>query len=141
MENLQTPLQMPLTVSRTSPVSLQDQIYNQIKQKITSQCLQAGARLPSIRELSQQLDVSLNTVKLAYEQLLSEGYLVTSRGRGTFVAWPLPDDCIFSGENSLTVTGSERHASRFPPPFIGRSQTVSREMRYPPSIDFWVGRM
>lgn len=140
MDNLQTPLQMPLIVSRVSPVSLQDQIYSQIKQNITTQCLQRGVRLPSIRELSQQLHVSLNTVKLAYEQLLSEGYLVTSRGRGTFVTRSLPDDCLFSGENSVNGMDSERHASRFPPQFIGCSQTVSREMRFPPSIDFWVGR-
>src|SRR5262249_32437911 len=40
------------------------------------------ARLPSTRELAADLRVSRNTVVLAYEQLLAEGYVV-SRNRAT----------------------------------------------------------
>lgn len=140
MDHAHTSVQIPMTVSRQSSLSLQDQIYQGIKQQITNRCLQRGSRLPSIRGLSQQLDVSLNTVKLAYEQLLLEGYLITSRGRGTFVAWSLPDDGLMTKACTQADTVKDRHASRFPLTFIGRSQAVSRDLRKPPLIDFWVGR-
>ena len=47
-------------------------------------------RLPSSRALAADLGVSRFTVKLALEQLRTEGYLRTSAGSGTFVADPLP---------------------------------------------------
>lgn len=140
MDPLHSSIQMPLTVSRRSSCSLQEQIYHQIKHQITSQCLQQGSRLPSIRELSHQLNVSLNTVKLAYELLLLEGYLDTAKGIGSFVAWSLPDDVLISETCRQSSADTKRHASRFPPKFIGRSQTVSHEEHTPPLIDFWVGR-
>jgi GntR family transcriptional regulator / MocR family aminotransferase len=47
--------------------------------------LAAGHRLLSTRTLARELDVARNTVLYAYEQLMAEGLLLTSR-RGTVVA-------------------------------------------------------
>ena len=47
--------------------------------------------MPSSRALAEELGVSRNTVLLALEQLMSEGYLETRRGHGTYVAVELPD--------------------------------------------------
>ena len=46
-----------------------------------------GAKLPSIMELSQELNLSPNTIRKAFHNLAKEGYLAFSRGRygGTFV--------------------------------------------------------
>ena len=46
-----------------------------------------GSKLPSITELSKQLDLSPNTIRKAFHNLAREGYLAFSRGRygGTFV--------------------------------------------------------
>ncbi len=44
-----------------------------------------GVALPSTRELSHQLGVARNTVALAYELLVDEGYLVTRNRSGHFV--------------------------------------------------------
>ena len=51
-----------------------------------------GEKLPSIKELSKQLDLSPNTIRKAFHNLAQEGYLVFSRGRygGTFVI-DIPD--------------------------------------------------
>ena len=50
--------------------------------------------LPPTRQLSEQLQISRNTVTLAYDRLVAEGY-VESRGRaGTFVSSELPDDLL-----------------------------------------------
>ena len=45
-----------------------------------------GRNSPSTRALSKHLEVSRSTVELAYEQLLSEGYIESAPYRGFFVA-------------------------------------------------------
>ncbi len=57
-----------------------------IKNMISSGRLILGQMMPSTRELAERLDVSRKTVLRAYEELLSQGYLETERGIGTFVA-------------------------------------------------------
>jgi len=53
--------------------------------------LSCGARLPSTRNLANRWGVSRTTVELAYDQLRSEGYLVSKGGSGTYVAAQVPD--------------------------------------------------
>ena len=65
---------------------LYEQIYDYIKQEIQSGRIRSGDRLPSTRALCRHLDVSRSTVELAYEQLLSEGYVEAVPYRGYFVA-------------------------------------------------------
>jgi len=57
-----------------------------LRTAVTSGRLLAGTRLPSSRALADQLDLSRGTVSSAYDQLVAEGYLVSSRGAGTSVA-------------------------------------------------------
>ncbi len=59
---------------------------NHIK-KMIAENHEIGAKLPSILDLSKQLDLSPNTVRKAFHNLAKEGYLAFSRGRygGTFV--------------------------------------------------------
>lgn len=52
------------------------QLYTCIKQAIEQNRLQAGEKLPSIRGLSASLAISKITVEKAYQQLLSEGYIL-----------------------------------------------------------------
>lgn len=72
--------------------TLQQQIYQGIRRAILAGVASPGTRLPSSRGLADDLRVSRTTAMLALEQLLSEGYLATRRGAGTFVAEDLPDD-------------------------------------------------
>lgn len=65
---------------------LYEQIYSYIRKEIMDGRMQSGEKLPSTRMLSRHLDVSRSTVELAYEQLLSEGYLEAQPCRGYFVA-------------------------------------------------------
>lgn len=60
----------------------QNHIKNMIAEKY-----QIGSKLPSIIELSKELDLSPNTIRKAFHNLAKEGYLAFSRGRygGTFV--------------------------------------------------------
>ncbi len=61
------------------------QIYEYIKSEIRGGRLLSGEKLPSTRILAENLQVSRSTVDLAYEQLVSEGYLEARAGSGYYV--------------------------------------------------------
>ena len=63
-----------------------EKTQNHIKRMIAEN-YEIGQKLPSIIELSKQLDLSPNTIRKAFHNLAQEGYLAFSRGRygGTFV--------------------------------------------------------
>jgi GntR family transcriptional regulator/MocR family aminotransferase len=63
----------------------QRRLYGNLRSAISSGRLAANHRLPSSRELAEQLGIARNSVVYAFDQLRVEGYLSTSR-RGTLVA-------------------------------------------------------
>jgi len=73
---------------------LHRQLYDAIRGAIVAGRLRPGARMPSTRYLSEQLDLARNTVLNVFEQLLAEGYLVARPGSATFVADELPDRAL-----------------------------------------------
>ena len=81
----------PLFVQLTIPLSRNStpffrQVYAGLRQAILSGAFGANGRLPSTRDLSDQLGVSRTVVLLAYDQLLAEGFVTGRRGSGTYVA-------------------------------------------------------
>jgi len=76
---------MELHIRFDSTQDLARQIYRQIREAIVSGRLARGDRLPPTRELAKRLDVSRNTVSLAYEWLVAEGLLSGRKGAGSFV--------------------------------------------------------
>ena len=62
-----------------------EQLYEYIKQDMKAGRLPAKSRLPASRALARHLGVSRSTVDLAYEQLLSEGYIHAVPRRGYYV--------------------------------------------------------
>jgi GntR family transcriptional regulator/MocR family aminotransferase len=73
-----------LNLDGASGKNLYEQVYEHIKKEIQLGNIRCGEKLPSTRLLSAQLDVSRSTVQLAYEQLLSEGYIESVPCRGYF---------------------------------------------------------
>src|SRR5699024_4181912 len=69
-----------------SKAPLCKQITEQIKQQIANGTLKTGDALPSIRNLAKKLRVSVITTKRAYEELEKDGYVLSSVGKGTFIA-------------------------------------------------------
>lgn len=65
--------------------SLQCQLREQIARAILEGHLPLEEALPSSRRLARELGVARNTVMLAYEQLLDDGYLVARERSGYFV--------------------------------------------------------
>ena len=54
------------------------QLYEQIKDEIKT-TLKAGTKLPSIRKLSTEYNLSKTTVQTAYNQLYAEGYIESKK--------------------------------------------------------------
>jgi GntR family transcriptional regulator len=81
---------MPITViiSNASPKPIYSQIEERIRAAIMAGEAKPGEELPSIRGLAQDLRVSVITTKRAYDDLEREGFIVTSPGRGSYVAEP-----------------------------------------------------
>jgi GntR family transcriptional regulator / MocR family aminotransferase len=82
-------------------------LYGEIRAAILNGRLKRGSRLPSTRHLAKQYGLSRGTVATAFEQLQAEGYTVSQRGSGTFVAPGLPDQ-------SMTASGRHPTASELP---------------------------
>lgn len=77
---------MNIEVNRNNDTPLYLQIKNGIRLKIISGELPRGFKLPAERQLSEELSVSRNTVVRAYQELISEGFLVVSaKPKGYFV--------------------------------------------------------
>ena len=74
------------TLEKRNRESLYEQLYRCIREDILSGRLRSGERLPSKRTLAQHLEVSIITVKNAYEQLLAEGYIHARQRCGYFVS-------------------------------------------------------
>lgn len=77
---------MNIIISNSSGEPIYEQIVKQIKKLIFTGELSEGDPLPSIRNLAQELRISVITTKRAYEELENEGYIITMQGKGSFIA-------------------------------------------------------
>lgn len=77
---------MRIHLSFKSEQPIYEQIYEQVASQILSGELAADAGLPSIRNVSRELDISVITVKKAWELLEWNGFIYTRAGKGCFVA-------------------------------------------------------
>lgn len=65
---------------------LYQNLYGSLRTAILDGRLAAGTRLPSTRELAQELGVSRNTIITAFDHLVAEGFIAGRRGSGSYVA-------------------------------------------------------
>lgn len=72
-------------LSHDSETSLQQQLREQIAAAILDGYITADRALPSSRKLAEQLGIGRNTVVLAYEHLVEDGYLIARERSGYFV--------------------------------------------------------
>jgi len=76
---------MLLTLREDSDSPLYQQIVDQIKAQIAGGTLNKGDRLPSVRDLAQDLEVNVNTVYKAYREMESQGVLRMRVGQGATI--------------------------------------------------------
>jgi GntR family transcriptional regulator / MocR family aminotransferase len=76
-------ISIKLDVFSTTPLYLQ--LASEVKRLIADGVLSAGEKLPSLRELSKQLQISVITVRQALQVLLDDDYVVSRHGSGNYV--------------------------------------------------------
>ncbi|WP_225920119.1 PLP-dependent aminotransferase family protein [Pseudomonas vanderleydeniana] len=76
-------------MSKDDELSLTQQLVNGICRWIEARRIRPGTRLPSIRQLARDKQVSHSRVIEAYERLVSLGILESRQGKGFFLAEPL----------------------------------------------------
>ncbi len=74
--------ELTINLDRRSKKPLYEQIYDISSLISRTGGFLTGRKLPSTRALAKHLEVSRSTVELAYEQLLSEGYIESAPYRG-----------------------------------------------------------
>lgn len=75
-----------ISIDDTSGLPIWLQLRNRIVYLIVSGHFKPDDRLPTVRELAVDLGINYNTVTKVYSDIEKDGYIVSRRGRGTFVA-------------------------------------------------------
>lgn len=78
-------MNIKIDIDRKSGVPIYIQLKEGIKRLIETGYWEAGQKIPTERELAEMLNISRNTVSMAYKELEGEGILVSTQGRGTFI--------------------------------------------------------
>jgi len=102
-----------IQLTRNSDTPLYRQLHAGIASLIRSGRIAQGDRLPSVRELARQLDVSLITVVQAYQVLAADGLVQAAVGRGTFAGSPqaAPSQSLVSRETIVATNDTEWQSS------------------------------
>ena len=101
---------LPIFLEERGGRAFQDQIYRSHPPGILDGLAACDGGSPSTRALATDLAVSRTTALLALDQLRAEGYLVSRRGSGMFIASALPEHRPAPVSRSRTLY----HARRFP---------------------------
>lgn len=108
--------------------SLYVQIYDYLKKELADGRIVQGERLPSIRNMAKMLGVSVTTVRMAYDQLIVEGYL-ESRPQSGYYA--------IQGSWDGTGHGIREDSAYTHPVTVAQAEEHQNDMMYDPeSFDF-----
>ena len=94
MQRISASFLPPIALDPRGETPLYHQLTEWFRRAIIGGQLRPGQRVPSTRNLANELKISRIPVLSAYEQLFAEGYLETFTGAGTCVARSIPDDVL-----------------------------------------------
>lgn len=77
---------MNIIISNSNNNPIYIQLKEQIKNSIITNELKPGDKLPSIRSLAKDLNISVITTKNAYDELEKDGYVETIPSKGIYVS-------------------------------------------------------
>ncbi|MGO2083260.1 GntR family transcriptional regulator [Vagococcus sp.] len=73
-------------ILKNGTLPIYEQVYQQIKKQIMNSSLKENTELPSIRGLAKELNISVITIKKAYELLVTDGLAYSIPGKGHYVS-------------------------------------------------------
>lgn len=74
-----------INLSPDSDKKLYEQVYDKFRNDIESGVMKSGDKMPSLRTLARDNEISITTVETAYNQLLVEGYIESRPKSGYYV--------------------------------------------------------
>lgn len=104
-----------LRLDAHDPTPPYEQLRRQMATAIASGALEAGTRLPTVRQLAADLGVAAGTVMRAYAELESGGLVTTRRGGGTAVA---------SAPQALSADERERQLASAAAAFVAQARLL-----------------
>lgn len=108
-EPMPQPDLLHITLDENSGIPLWLQLRNRIIYLITSGAYEVGEKLPTVREMAVELGINYNTVSKVYQDVERDGYIVSKRGKGTFVH----DGYLKSGNGDVAVDAADALADMF----------------------------
>ena len=91
-------------IEYNSGIPVYRQIINQVCAGAAAGAFKPGDQLPTIRALSERLNVNPNTVAKAYRELELKGIIVSERGSGSFLQAPPPAPTPGAREKKAKLT-------------------------------------
>lgn len=76
---------MNIKIDKNSLITITQQLVHYFSDRIMSEFIKAGQKLPSIRNLAKELGISPMTIIKAYNNLEQNGLVTTIQGKGTYV--------------------------------------------------------
>lgn len=98
-----------LELDRSGKLPLYQQLYDKISSAVENGSLTVGTRLPSIRKLSEDLQLSRTTIESAYQQLCIEGYIKSLPQKGYYVQSAPQKSVIKSTASVLSKSTESRY--------------------------------
>ena len=85
---------MLVTINRSSPQSLAEQIAASVRRNMANGKLRKGDRLPPARALAHSLDINMHTVLRGYQILKEERLIELRPGRGAVITADAPSQAL-----------------------------------------------
>lgn len=106
-------------------------LASSIRKSIESGQLQPGDSVPSTRDLAKELKVARVTVITAYDELISQGYLKTVSGAGTFVLTQTEHDQFEERQRDVDSPPADKHLSDYAARIMKLQQMTSTSADQP----------
>ena len=117
---------MELRIDAANPAPASEQVRTQLLNAVREGSLPPGAKLPTVRQLADQLGIAVNTVARAYRLLEEDGIVETFGRRGSFIA--NQGDAI-QQQLQAAATQFARKAASLGVPFADAEQSVVAALR------------
>ncbi len=92
-------------------------IYEQIKEQIalyiSKGILKKDDQLPSLRQMSAQMGININTVKRALSELEAQGVVYTVAGKGVFISGDKNSQNIYLTQSLDAVRDAVKNAKQY----------------------------
>ena len=127
-----------ITLDENSGVPIWMQLRNRLVYLVVSGTVAPGSKLPTVRDLSSFLSVNYNTVSKVYRDIEKDGYVITRRGKGTFVA-EVNSEGFQAADAKAAIFYKNNHFFRFGGPAAVRNpeENHTRSPSTPRSRSSW----